>query len=64
VLPHGISFAIGALLAVSFWGLIPHALKKSNRSVSVRCPRRFGRNSDLFRARKAADLAALSLQHL
>lgn len=25
VLPHGISFAIGALLAVSFWGLIPHA---------------------------------------
>jgi zinc and cadmium transporter len=25
VLPHGISFAIGALLAVSFWGLIPQA---------------------------------------
>lgn len=25
VLPHGISFAIGALLAVSFLGLIPHA---------------------------------------
>jgi zinc and cadmium transporter len=25
VLPHGISFAIGALLAVSFWGLIPRA---------------------------------------
>lgn len=25
VLPHGISFAIGALLAVAFWGLIPHA---------------------------------------
>jgi len=25
ILPHGISFAIGALLAVAFWGLIPHA---------------------------------------
>ncbi len=25
ILPHGISFAIGALLTVSFWGLIPHA---------------------------------------
>lgn len=25
VLPHGVSFAIGALLAVSFGGLIPHA---------------------------------------
>ena len=25
VLPHGISFAIGALLAVSFWGLLPEA---------------------------------------
>ena len=25
VLPHGISFAIGALLAVAFWGLIPEA---------------------------------------
>ncbi len=24
-LPHGISFAIGALLAVAFWGLLPHA---------------------------------------
>lgn len=28
VLPHGISFAIGALLAVSFWGLIPHAFEE------------------------------------
>ena len=27
VLPHGISFAIGALLAVAFWGLIPEALE-------------------------------------
>jgi zinc and cadmium transporter len=27
VLPHGISFAIGALLAVAFWGLIPHAFE-------------------------------------
>ncbi len=27
VLPHGISFAIGALLAVSFGGLIPHAFE-------------------------------------
>ena len=27
VLPHGISFAIGALLAVSFWGLIPQAFQ-------------------------------------
>jgi len=25
ILPHGISFAIGALLAVAFWGLIPEA---------------------------------------
>lgn len=25
VLPHGISFAIGALLAVAFWGLLPEA---------------------------------------
>lgn len=25
VLPHGVSFAIGALLAVTFWGLLPHA---------------------------------------
>ena len=28
VLPHGISFAIGALLAVAFWGLIPEAFAK------------------------------------
>jgi zinc and cadmium transporter len=28
VLPHGISFAIGALLAVAFWGLIPEAFVK------------------------------------
>ncbi|WP_031434060.1 ZIP family metal transporter [Methylomarinum vadi] len=28
ILPHGISFAIGALLTVSFWGLIPHALEE------------------------------------
>lgn len=28
VLPHGISFAIGALLAVAFWGLIPHAFSE------------------------------------
>ncbi|WP_431066621.1 ZIP family metal transporter [Methylotuvimicrobium sp.] len=27
VLPHGISFATGALLAVAFWGLIPHAFE-------------------------------------
>jgi len=27
VLPHGISFAIGALLAVAFWGLLPHAFE-------------------------------------
>ncbi|MDP2902179.1 MAG: ZIP family metal transporter [Methylovulum sp.] len=27
VLPHGISFAIGALLTVAFWGLIPQAFK-------------------------------------
>ena len=27
VLPHGISFAIGALLAVAFWGLIPEAFQ-------------------------------------
>ncbi len=30
-LPHGISFAIGALLAVAFWGLIPHAFEMSNK---------------------------------
>jgi zinc and cadmium transporter len=29
VLPHGISFAIGALLTVSFWGLIPHAFEEA-----------------------------------
>jgi len=28
VLPHGISFSIGALLAVAFWGLIPHAFEE------------------------------------
>ncbi len=28
ILPHGVSFAIGALLAVSFWGLIPHAFEE------------------------------------
>ncbi len=28
ILPHGISFSIGALLAVAFWGLIPHAFEK------------------------------------
>ncbi|UOA09217.1 ZIP family metal transporter [Methylobacter sp. S3L5C] len=28
ILPHGISFAIGALLAVAFWGLIPEAFEK------------------------------------
>jgi len=27
MLPHGISFAIGALLAVAFWGLIPEAFE-------------------------------------
>jgi len=27
-LPHGVSFAIGALLAVAFWGLIPHAFEE------------------------------------
>lgn len=30
VLPHGISFAIGALLTVAFWGLIPEAFEKVN----------------------------------
>ena len=29
VLPHGISFAIGALLAVAFWGLIPEAFENA-----------------------------------
>jgi len=28
ILPHGISFAIGALLAVAFWGLIPEAFQE------------------------------------
>ena len=28
LLPHGISFATGALLAASFWGLIPHAFEE------------------------------------
>lgn len=32
VLPHGISFAIGALLAVAFWGLIPHAFEEVSHS--------------------------------
>ncbi|MCK5829304.1 MAG: ZIP family metal transporter [Methylococcales bacterium] len=32
VLPHGISFAIGALLSVAFWGLIPHAFEKVDPS--------------------------------
>lgn len=32
VLPHGVSFAIGALLAVAFWGLIPHAFEQVDRS--------------------------------
>jgi zinc and cadmium transporter len=32
VLPHGVSFAIGALLAVAFWGLIPHAFEQVERS--------------------------------
>ena len=32
VLPHGISFAIGALLSVAFWGLIPHAFEEVERS--------------------------------
>ncbi|WP_419599852.1 ZIP family metal transporter [Thiolapillus sp.] len=32
VLPHGISFATGALLAVAFWGLIPHAFADVARS--------------------------------
>jgi zinc and cadmium transporter len=27
IIPHGISFAIGALLAVAFWGLIPEAFR-------------------------------------
>ncbi len=30
ILPHGISFATGALLAVSFWGLIPHAFESAD----------------------------------
>jgi len=32
VLPHGISFATGALLAVAFWGLIPHAFAEVAKS--------------------------------
>lgn len=28
-LPHGISFAIGALLAAAFWGLLPHAFAET-----------------------------------
>ncbi len=32
ILPHGISFAIGALLAVAFWGLIPHAFEEVESS--------------------------------
>lgn len=28
ILPHGISFAIGALLSVAFWGLIPEAFER------------------------------------
>ncbi len=32
VLPHGVSFAIGALLAVAFWGLIPHAFEQVDPS--------------------------------
>lgn len=32
VLPHGISFAIGALLSVAFWGLIPHAFEEVDPS--------------------------------
>jgi len=28
VLPHGVSFAVGALLAVALWGLLPHAIEK------------------------------------
>ena len=28
IVPHGISFAIGALLAVAFWGLIPEAFER------------------------------------
>jgi len=28
ILPHGISFATGALLSASFWGLIPHAFEE------------------------------------
>lgn len=31
VLPHGVSFAIGALLAVAFWGLIPHAAEVASK---------------------------------
>ena len=30
ILPHGISFAIGALLSVAFCGLIPHAFEEIN----------------------------------
>jgi zinc and cadmium transporter len=32
VLPHGISFAIGALLAVAFWGLIPEAFEHTKQN--------------------------------
>lgn len=28
-LPHGVSFAIGALLAAAFWGLLPHAFAET-----------------------------------
>ena len=41
VLPHGISFAIGALLAVAFWGLIPHAFEEVDPNNFKPCPARF-----------------------
>ncbi|MBK8816860.1 MAG: ZIP family metal transporter [Methylococcaceae bacterium] len=32
ILPHGISFAIGALLSVAFWGLIPEAFANIDKA--------------------------------
>jgi len=65
VLPHGISFAIGALLAVAFWGLIPEAFAKVK-------PEQFQALSGtilagvlgFFVLEKVADLATLSLRQL
>jgi zinc and cadmium transporter len=55
VLPHGISFAIGALLAVAFWGLIPEAFAEGIIGDN------FSGYSRVFCVGKAVDLAPLSL---